>query len=115
MVEKDPNREFLVGQRLGLCVFTAEGMGSIPGQGTKILQAMGLRGEGKNLHKVVFCLFGYARKKQYFRKVPEILPPPFHHCPPASPIFAQGDEMRLLLCIKFLILLKGSSWPKGGY
>ena len=30
-----------MGQRLGLCVFTAEGMGSIPGQGTKILQAEG--------------------------------------------------------------------------
>ena len=26
-------------QWLGLCAFTAEGMGSIPGQGTKILQA----------------------------------------------------------------------------
>ena len=25
---------------LGLCAFTAKGMGSIPGQGTKILQAM---------------------------------------------------------------------------
>ena len=34
------NREFLVVQWLGLCAFTAEGMGSIPGQGTKILQAV---------------------------------------------------------------------------
>ena len=29
-------------QWLGLCAFTAEGMGSVPGQGTKILQAMQL-------------------------------------------------------------------------
>ena len=27
-------------QWLGLCAFTAEGAGSIPGQGTKILQAV---------------------------------------------------------------------------
>ena len=27
-------------QWLGLCTFTAEGLGSIPGQGTKILQAV---------------------------------------------------------------------------
>ena len=32
--------DFLVVQWLGLCIFTAEGVGSIPGQGTKILQAM---------------------------------------------------------------------------
>ena len=30
----------LVVQWLGLCTFTAEGTDSIPGQGTKILQAM---------------------------------------------------------------------------
>ena len=30
----------LVVQWLGLCVFTAKGPGSIPGQGTKIPQAM---------------------------------------------------------------------------
>ena len=33
-------RNSLVVQRLGLCAFTAEGTGSIPGQGTKIPQAM---------------------------------------------------------------------------
>ena len=30
---------FLAVQRLGCCTFTAGGMGSIPGQGTKILHA----------------------------------------------------------------------------
>ena len=33
-------RNSLVVQWLALCTFTAEGLGSIPGQGTKILQAM---------------------------------------------------------------------------
>ena len=31
---------FLVVQWLGVCAFTAEGMGSTPSQGTKILQAL---------------------------------------------------------------------------
>ena len=34
------NRKFPSSQWLRLCTFTAEGPGSIPGQGTKIPQAM---------------------------------------------------------------------------
>ena len=33
-------RNFLEVKWLGLCTFIAQGMGSIPGQGTKILQAV---------------------------------------------------------------------------
>ena len=38
-------------QWLGLCAFTAEGMGSVPGQGTKILQAMQLAAAKKKKEK----------------------------------------------------------------
>ena len=37
-------------QWLGPCAFTAEGPGSIPGQGTKIMQAS-WRGQNKNKNK----------------------------------------------------------------
>ena len=51
-------------QRLGLHAFTAEGVGSIPGRGTKIPQAIGY-GQKKNpkiksrynLHTIRFTLF----------------------------------------------------------
>ena len=85
-------------------------MGSVPGQGTNHASHVA-EGGGKKLTRLFFVCLAMPGKK----KVPEILPPPFHHCPPAYPVFVQGDEMRLLLCIKLLILLKGSSWPKGGY
>ena len=38
-IEKTLSRNSLVGQWLGLHAFTAKGLGSTPGQGTKTLQA----------------------------------------------------------------------------
>ena len=51
--QKEPRGEFLVTQWLGLCAFTAEGLGSIPGQGTKILQA--LRPKNKKVIRAICC------------------------------------------------------------
>ena len=46
MSEKEQRGNSLVVQWLGLSTFTAEGLGSIPGQGTKIPQAA-RHGQGK--------------------------------------------------------------------
>ena len=43
-------------QWLGVCSFTAEGPGSIPGQGTKIRQAVQWVKEKKKLHFLVLIL-----------------------------------------------------------
>ena len=51
--QKEPRGEFLVVQWLGLCTFTAEGVGSIPGQGTKIPQA--LRPKNKKVTRAICC------------------------------------------------------------
>ena len=41
MLKNPPDKgNFLVVKWLGLCTFTAEGLGSMPGWGTEILQAM---------------------------------------------------------------------------
>ena len=49
----------LVVQWLGLCAFTAEGPGSIPGQGTKIPQATANNNK-KMLHeRTELCVNGY--------------------------------------------------------
>ena len=47
---------FLVVQWLGLCTSTAEGLGSIPVEGTKILQAT-WPGKKKKLEKNFKCVF----------------------------------------------------------
>ena len=71
-----------MGQMSGLCAFTAEGMGSVAGQGTKILQATWLRGEEENSQGCFLFVWLCQEKK----KVPEILPPPYItvHLPPPS-------------------------------
>ena len=55
-------RNSLVVQWLGLCASTAGGMGSILGQGTKILQAVGCSKVSKvhgNLFKIKFIIILY--------------------------------------------------------
>ena len=53
---------FLEVQRLGLCTFTAQGMDSIPGQGTKILKATKAKRKGKKGRKE-----GRMKKRTYLQ------------------------------------------------
>ena len=57
----------LVVQWLGFCTFTAEGTGSIPSQGTKILQAMQCGGKKKSYTEYNnYLKYKYVYKKMFF-------------------------------------------------
>ena len=53
----------LVVQWLGLCAFTAEALGSFPGQETRILQVVCSRGENKGKKKFKWYKWIYLRNK----------------------------------------------------
>ena len=57
-------RSSLAVQWLGLCAFTAVGLGSIPGRGTKIPQAMQC-GQKKKIKKKNFNIYIWNKKKHF--------------------------------------------------
>ena len=96
--------EFLMVQWLGLCTFTAKGVGSITGRGTKIPQAT------KKQRKAHSCGAGKGlgwsvSQDEMLRWYPEILR--FRDCTPQ----ASSDSWDLLSALTLGILLLAFSLP----
>ena len=96
--------EFLMVQWLGLCTFTAKGVGSIAGRGTKIPQAT------KKQRKAHSCGAGKGlgwsvSQDEMLRWYPEILR--FRDCAPQ----ASSDSWDLLSALTLGILLLAFSLP----